>query len=138
MSKQSSLLKACPEQAQIRLLCFQKWRWVPVPLDLEDELVNGPVWDIVLDSRYEIKKMGGDLVEIGFVGKMEFGELLSKVTGNNPMKMRLTKAEIKGTYAVHLKRPQVIGTMHFPHGDGTSVGWRTRRSHEYDHNCIDA
>ena len=72
----------------------------------------GQFGDIVLDSRYEIKKMSGDLIEIGFVGKMEFGELLSKVAGNNPVKMRLTKAEITGSYAVHLKRPQVIGTMH--------------------------
>ncbi len=72
----------------------------------------GQFGDVVLDSRYEIKKISGDLVEIAFVGKMEFGDLLSKVTGNNPVKMRLTKAEITGTYAVHLKRPQVIGTMH--------------------------
>ena len=93
----------------------------------------GQFGDVVLDSRYEIKKMSGDLIEIGFVGKMEFGELLGKVTGNNPMKMRLTKAEITGTYAVHLKRPQVIGTMHsvmvmeiaLPGGQGGTMNMTT-------------
>ena len=48
------------------------------------------------------------------------------------MKMRLTKAEITGTYAVH-KRPQVIGTMHsmmvmevaLPGGQGGTMNMTT-------------
>lgn len=71
----------------------------------------GQFGDVVLDSRYEIKRIEGDLVEIAFTGKMDFGELLNKVKTKQPVKMKLTNAEIKGTYAVHLRRPQVIGTM---------------------------
>ena len=71
----------------------------------------GQFGDVILDSRYEIKSIKGDLVEVAFKGKMDFGDLLSKVATKQPVKMKLTNAEIIGTYAVHLKRPQVIGTM---------------------------
>lgn len=71
----------------------------------------GQFGDIALDSRYEIVSIKGDLVEVKFSGKMDFGELLSKVSSKKPLQMKLTNAEITGTYAIHLKRPQVIGTM---------------------------
>lgn len=71
----------------------------------------GQFGDITLDSRYEIVSIKGDLVEVKFSGKMDFGELLSKVSSKKPLQMKLTNAEITGTYAIHLKRPQVIGTM---------------------------
>ena len=71
----------------------------------------GQFGDITLDSRYEIVSIKGDLVEVKFSGKMDFGELLRKVSSKKPLQMKLTNAEITGTYAIHLKRPQVIGTM---------------------------
>jgi len=93
----------------------------------------GQFGDITLDSRYEIISMKGDLVEVKFSGKMDFGELLSKVTTKQPVQMKLTNAEITGTYAIHLKRPQVIGTMKslmsmemsLPGGKGGSMNMTT-------------